>query len=243
MRVLNQPNTLLHARKNVEFFDDFMWYISPHFWTSDTSDDNDVAPAVGDAEHGVLTLSATTDDNEETGIFSTNEFALFQADCTYIQEFRVQYAEAATSAMNCAFGACDAPNIDDWITDNGGAANTTGSGVMIYKLDGGTVWRANAEINGTVKDTASEITAGGSAYAILTIEGRAVDATNYEFMYFIDNGTYNGPLTDATYHRPIMHTIAYASATEMNLQLYLKIGSTTTETALVDYTYYGCLRV
>jgi len=239
MKLLNRPQTLLHARRNVEFFDDFLWFISPHFWTSDTSDDNDVAPAVGDGEHGILTLSVTTDDNEETGIFSTNEIALFQADCTMIFECRLQYAEANTSAANVAVGLCDAPNVDDWITDNGGAANTTGSGVMIYKLDGGTVWRGNVEINGTARDVVGEQTAGGAAYQTLTIEVREVDGTNVEVNYFINQL----PLTDSTYHKIHTSTIAVASATEMNLQLYLKAGSTTTETALVDYVYYGCLRV
>ena len=238
MKLMNPSPTLLRARNNFEIFDDFLNYVTTDLWTSDTTDDNDVAPAVGDAEHGILTLSATTDDNEETGVFSTRELALFQADCTMVFETRLQYAEAATSAANVAVGMCDAPNIDDWITDNGGALATSGSGMAIYKLDGGTVWRGNVEINGTVKDDASTQTAGSASYVRLTLEARAVDATNLEVMYFLDDL----PLLLST-GRPILHTIAYASATEMNLQLYLKIGSTTTETVLVDYVYYGCTRV
>lgn len=238
MKLLNTAPNLLRARKNVEWFDDFLWYVDVHFWTADSSDDNDVTPAVGDAEHGVLTLSATTDDNEETGVFSTKEIALFQDDCTMIFESRIQYTEGNTSAMNCAFGACDAPNIDDWLSDNGGGANTSGSGIMIYKVDGGTVWRGNVEINSVVKDVVSIQTAGGSAYQTLTAEVRAVDATNLEVNYFLNEY----PLTDAN-GVALKSTIAYASATEMNLQLYMKLGSTTTETCLVDYTYYGCLRV
>lgn len=238
-KLMNRPNTLLFARENVEFFDDFHWFVTVHGWTSDTTDDNDVAPAVGDAEHGQLTLSATTDDNEETGIFSTSEIALFQDNCTMIFETRLKYSEAATSAMNLAFGACDAPNVDDWITDNGGAMNTTGSGVAIYKLDGGTVWRANCEINSVVRDHTSIQTAGGTSWQTLTIEARDTgDGTTLDVYYFLDHL----PLTDSS-NNPLRSNIAVASATEMNLQLYLKAGSTTTELALFDYYYYGCLRV
>lgn len=238
MKLLQAPQVLLNARKQFEVFDDFNNYVTTDLWTSDTTDDNDTAPAVGDAEYGVLTLTAGTDDNEETGIFSTREFALFQADGGFIFEARIQFTEGNTSAVNCAFGMADAPGLDDLLSDNGGGANITNSGVLIYKIDGGTVWRCNAENNGTVRDTVSVQTAGGSSYQTLTIEGRAVDATNMEIMYFVDHA----PLTDSNGVK-IKHLLPYASATEMNLVAYLKIGSTTTETVLVDYIYYAAVRV
>lgn len=219
------------------FWDDFLWFISPHVWTSDTSDDNDTAPAVGDAEHGVLTLTAVTDDNEETGVYSTNQIALFQADGTFYFECRLQYTEGNTSAANIAVGLADAPTLDNLLSDNGGGFNVTNSGVLIYKIDGGTVWRCGAKNNSVTKDTVSVQTAGGSSYQTLGFEGRAVDGTNYEITYFLDGK----PLTDSN-NRPIKHTLAYASATEMNLVLYLKIGSTTAETVLIDYVYYGARR-
>ncbi len=239
MKLMNAPRNLLFARNNVEYFDDFEWYVDVHFWTADTSDDNDTTPAVNDAEHGQLTLTAVTDDNEETGIFSTKEIALFQAGCRMIFETRVKYAEGNTSAANVAMGLCDAPNIDDWITDNGGALNPTGSGVAIYKLDGGTVWRGQVRNNSVTRDIVSEYTAGGTVFHNLTIECAPLGDGTMDVMYFLDDKLF----TESTFHRYNKPNIAYASATEMNIQLYLKIGSSTAETVLVDYMYYGCLRV
>jgi hypothetical protein len=238
MKLLNRPQTKLHARRNVEVLDDFFYYVTADFWTSDTSDDNDVAPAVGDAEHGQLTLSATTDDNEETGIFSTNEIALFQDDCMIVFDCLLKYSEAATSAMNLAVGMCNAPNVDNWITDNGGAIASTNSGTCIYKLDGGTVWRANTVNNSVTKDHTSIQTAGSTSWQRLEIVCYVPDGTNMEVHYFLDGL----PLTDSN-NKQIVSELGFASATEMNLQLYLKAGSTTTELALFDAVYYGCLRV
>lgn len=239
MRLLNTMQNLLNIRRNVEVYDDFHWYISPHMWTNLSADGGVTAFAQGDSEHGRLQGATGATDNNEIMCRSTNEIALFQADCTIIFESRIQYTEANTDDANIAIGLADAAAAN-LLSDDGGGDNINDSGVLIFKIDGGTVWRAACEIAGAnVTEDASVQTAGGANYQTLTIEGRAVDGTNYEFTYFLDQAA----LTLST-NRPIKHTIAYASATEMRLVAgYAKAGSANSETLNLDYVYYAALRV
>ena len=238
MRDLQMPERLARVRYQYEFFDDFDWYISPHFWTNLASDGGVTGFAQSDAEHGVIQGATGATNNNEIMVRGTNEIALFQADYSFIAEVRLQYTEANTDDANIAFGLADtaAANL---LADNGGGDNINSSGVLIFKIDGGTVWRCASEINGTINEEVSVQTAGGASYQVLRIIGHAVDGTNMEFTYFMDGS----PLTDST-NRPISHRLAYASATEMRLvACYAKAGSTNSETVNVDYCYFAHTRV
>ncbi|HYE19099.1 MAG TPA: hypothetical protein VEA69_11680 [Tepidisphaeraceae bacterium] len=242
MKDFKLPEVIASARSqyllNGTGIDDFDWYISPHLWTNLASDAGVTAPAQSDAEYGVVTMLTGTTDNNEVMVRSTNEVALFQADYGFVYESRVQFTEAATSAANVAVGLANAAGAN-LLSDDGGGDNINSSGVLIFKVDGETTWRCACENNGTVKETASVQTAGGSSYQTLRIVGKAVDATNMEFTYFLDGL----PLTDSN-NRPIKHTLAYASATEMRVVAgYLKCGSTTEETLNLDYCAFASTRV
>ena len=117
------------------------------------------------------------------------------------------------------------------IGDNGGVVRASGNVAGIYKLDGGTVWRANTRDNAAVTDTVSITTAGGTAYQVLEIIGKDYDATTMKFMYKVDGKW----LVDANGNE-IIHYAAHASATEMNFGVYVKTGGGSGgETVLVDY--------
>lgn len=227
---------LAGARTRYRVFDDFDWFISPHFWTGHS--EAGTAFAQSDAEYGVIQGATSAADNIDFGCRSTNEVALFQADYSFVFESRIQYTEAATSAANVAVGLADAATTN-LLGDDGAGDAINSSGALIFKVDGGTVWRCACENNATIVETASIQTAGGAAYQVLRIIGHAVEGTNMEFSYFLDDL----PLTDSN-NKPIKHTLAYASATEMRLVAgYMKSGSASAETLNVDYCGFESTRV
>jgi hypothetical protein len=221
-----------------EKFDDFDWYISPHFWTSLAADAGVSAPAATDAKNGVVSMSTGATDNNEVMVRSTNEVALLQSDCTLIFEARIKFAEANGDDANVAVGMADAAGAD-LLLDNGAGDNIANSGVLIYKVDGETTWRCACKNGSTVRRTTSTFTAGGSSYQTLRIIGRPVDGSNYEFTYFVDDTQ----LMDSNGSK-IKHTLSFASATEMRLVAgYLKAGGATSETLLLDYCSFVAGRV
>lgn len=222
---------LAYCRRQYGVWDDFLWMISPHMWTTLEADDNaTVAIATGsNVEGGVVQLLPTTDDEEEAGIFTTNEMFIFAADRPIHAYGRIQYSEANTDDANVAFGLADAAGAN-LLSDAGGGDNIGNSGALIFKVDGETVWRCASENNGTVIENQSNTTAGGSSYQELEIRVSAVDARFVEITYFVDNVQ----LTDSTTNAPILHRLAYASATQMDFGAYCKQGSTNSETVNID---------
>ena len=227
-------NLLQHAlwlknRDQIELWDDFVWYLSPHVWTNLAADAGVTAFAISDAHAGVISGATGATDNNEIAIKSTAEVFKFQADKPFVCEARIQYSEANTDDANVAFGLADAIGAN-LLVDDGAGPKTSYSGCLIYKVDGGTKWNAHSSKSTTQTATASLTVAGGSAYQVLRMEGRPVDGTNYEIVFFVDEQI----LRDAN-NRPIKHTVAYASATEMQIGCYIKAGSANSETLLVDY--------
>jgi hypothetical protein len=218
------------AREQFGFFDDFFWLISPHLWTNLAADAGVTAFAQSDAAGGVISGATGATDNNEIAIRTTNEVLLVAAGRPILLEARVQYAEAATNAANVAFGAGDALGAD-WLVDNGAGPRTSGNQVLIYKVDGETVWRAQAR-NGTgVTTSQSSTTAGGSAYQILRIEVKDMSTTQMTVTYSVDGVI----LKDSTTGQPINHQLNISGSTEMRVGLYAKAGGATSETVLCDY--------
>lgn len=227
MKKLYPPEAKLY-RRMFGIFDDFAWYISPHMWTSLTEDNSTVA-IDADGECGIVQLTVGTDNNEEAGLFTTNELFILAADQPLYGMALIQYTETNTDDANVAFGFADAMAAD-LLSDDGGGDNIPNTGALIFKVDGGTVWRAACENNGTINESASNTTAGGTSYQLLEIFGIPVDATYFEFTYFVNNNQ----LTDSTTGQPICHRLAYASATQMDFGVYAKTGAAQTETVNVD---------
>lgn len=225
---------LLDARLDYQHIDDFLWFISPHMWTSAVS--GGTAAAQSDAANGIINLVTGATSNNSTWVRSTNAFMLLAADAPLVVESSIQFTEQNTNKMMCCMGFADTVG-NGLLADTSGAATIVNTGAIIYKLTNSTVWRCNSNAAaGTASDTVSDQTAGGTAYQKLTIKGRPVDATNYEFTYFLDGK----PLTDNVAHRPIRHRIAYASAVVANVVAgFAKASSATSETLKLDYCAFG----
>ena len=229
MRVVDLRDEL-KLRRAFGFFDDFEWLISPHRWTNLAADVGTTAFAEGDRESGRLSGATGATDNNEIDIRTTTEPFLVAANRQLIFEARIQYTEANTDDANVMVGFMSALAADS-LVDNGGGVRTTGNSFVIYKIDGGTVWRASSRNGTEVEDTVSVQTAGGTAYQVLTVLIDDWDAgTTARASYYLDGQ----PLTDSN-NNEIVHTIAIASSTEMNAGAYIKAGGATTETLLIDY--------
>lgn len=240
MRLLPESPVLLNSRLQFEVFDDFGWYISPHFWTNLSADGGVTAFAESDAEHGVIQGQTAATDNNEIMVRSTNEVALFQENYAFLFESHIQYTEANTDDANVAVGMGNAAGANV-LLDDGAGYGSFNSATLIYKVDGGTVWRCYSRSGtGTVLDTASIQTAGGASYQRLTIKGRTtISSTEMELTYFLDGN----PLTD-TNNKAISHRLILGTPTEMRLIAgYIKAGSANNETMNIGSCYYGALRV
>ena len=241
MKTLSFPDHYARMRYQFELFDDFDWLISPHRWTNLAADGGVTGFATGDTKYGVLQGATGATNNNEIAIRSTNALALFAADYAFVFEVRLQYTEANTDDANVAIGLADAAGAD-LLTDNGAGSGIANTGVLIYKVDSyssGNFWRAIATNNATSKATDSVQTASGASFVVLRIEGKAVDQSNMQFRYFLDDL----PLTDSN-NRPINHQLAFASAVVMRLvPNYLKAGGANSETMNVDYVLFASTRV
>jgi hypothetical protein len=242
MRTLQSQFNISQLRQQFEVWNDFHHFATGQAgWTSLAADTTSTV-AHSDAAGGILVLTNSNTDNNECSIFTTTEPFLFGADRTIFAEVRLQFTELTGGASNVAFGFGDTMGAANFIADNGaqtvGHAVSGASSAVIYKIDGGTVWRAAAEVNDAdINDTVSVQTAGGASYQRLGIEVRAVTSTEMEVTYFLNGYA----LTDSN-NRPIKHTVTYTSATEMNFGVYAKTGTTEEQVVNVDYLYAAMKR-
>lgn len=231
MNLLDLHDPLL-KRRTFGFFDDFTWFVTAHNWTSLVADAT-TSIAVNDGAKGIVTMTTGATDNNEVGLFSTKEVFLIAANKPILGEARIQYAEAATDDANVAFGFADAIGAN-LLVDDGAGAKTTFSGALIYKVDGGTVWKCISSLSTTQTISTSTQTAGGSVDQVLRIEIRPVSSTIAEVSFFCDGvPLYDVAITNR--QQPIKHNLTYTSATEMMVGAYVKAGGATSEVLKVDY--------
>lgn len=230
-RLLVSPRAL-SERDQFGFFDDFEWYITAHRWTTTVSDSGTVAQ--GDAANGIVTLTpsdGSVGDNDEAYLKSATECFKAVAGRTIQGEARIKFVEINTDDANVGFFFQNAIGADS-IIDSGAGLKVSGDTFGIYKVDGGTVWKCVSVVNGgTALVSTSTKTAGGTDYQTLSIRIADVDGTSCEVTFFVDGAA----LLDSTFRRPIKHTFAMASATEMQVGVGVKNGDTNLETLLVDY--------
>lgn len=228
---LNRFPQSLAERGQISLFDDFTWFVTAHNWTSVLTDSG--TASVGDAKGGILALVAsdgTVADNDEAYIKTTAEIFKLAVGKPLYAEARIQFTEANTDDANVFFGFAD--NIAaDTLVNNGAGLKTSFSGACIYKVDGSNVWKCVSSNSTSQTISTSNTTAGGSSYQTLRIEIRDVDGTSCEVTYFCDDQ----PLLDSTSRRPIKHTVAITSATEMQVGAGVKNGDTNLETLNIDY--------
>ena len=197
-------------------------------WTSLVVDAG-TSVAVNDAVGGRATLTTGATDNNEASLRSTTEIYLVAAGKPLFCEARIQYTEANTDDANVMFGFMSALAANS-LVDDGAGVRTSGSLAVIYKIDGGTVWRCANRDNDGAEDTVSTTTAGGTSFQTLRIEILDNGTLPATVVYYVDDVA----LVDAN-GIVIKHQFTLTSSTEMNLGLYVKAGGANSEVVLCDY--------
>ncbi len=222
-------------RRTVGIFDDFLWAITAHQWTTLVADGGSVA--VGDAANGVVVLTTGGTDNNEVALKTTAEVFKVLADKPLMAECKLKYTEANTDDANIYFGFADALGAD-MMVDNGAGPKVSYSGAGFYKVDGGTAWKVITSLGTTQQISTTAIVPGGGVWQTLKVEVRMVDATQAEATFWIDDQQ----CLDAVTLKPIKHVFTYTSATEMQLGWAVKAGGSNAEVVNVDYVGAEALR-
>lgn len=225
------PDALVVLRdQNIVACDDFPYYVNADNWTVLT-ETNTTAAHEGSVGKTRVQLACLNNDNNEAGIFTTNECLKFVAGKNIMIEGLIDYSEAATNAANVAFAMADALGAN-FITDNGAALAINDTGAAIYKVDGETVWRFGTRIAaGTQTITQSTTTAGGGPQT-LRIEGIWRSSTVIELRPYVD-----GVQLKDSNGVGIMHTITLGTSTDMDFGVYCKQGTTANQSVYVDYLF------
>lgn len=229
--MINLPPSSDQMRLVHGMFDDFNHYTTTEEWTTVASDSGGIT--AGDAVGGVITLApsdGSVANNDETYAKGTKEKYKFAANKPLMFEALVQFTEGNTDDVNIIVGLKDAVAADTLVDDGGGPPSSY-SGVVFFKVDGGTKWQVETSVSTTQITTTTNVTAGGSAYQRLRCEVYPIDSTIAEAVFFIDGDQCkdaNGAL--------IKHRFTYTGATEMQECLGIKNGAdTTAEALLCDY--------
>jgi hypothetical protein len=199
--------------------------------------------AIGDAVGGIAVLTpsdGTVADNDEAYLATPNEVFKFAAGKPIHAVCRLQFTEINTDDANIAFGFQNAVGANS-IVDDGGGVKVSGSACCIYKIDGGTKWVVVTAMNGVTTDAlhTSTTVAGGSSYQLLEID--IVDS-NINSGYITATFKVDGRYLVDSQGRQIVHHVAIASATEMQLFVGVKNGGANLETLNVDYLAASQLR-
>lgn len=217
-----------NLRNQMEIYDDFLAFNTGDLWT-DTSGDAGASVAGSDAAGGIAVVTTGGTDNNEAYLLSTKELFLIAASKPIYGETALQYAEANTDDANVFFGFMNAVGADS-ILDDGAGPKASFSGAVIYKVDGGTVWKFATSIGTTNTISTSTTTAGGSAYqrlAIKIVPNSSTTALAYPIVDGQQLQDSNGNL--------IVHSITFSGATEMNLFVGAKAGGANSEVVNVDW--------
>jgi len=231
MKMLRQSQWL-NEKLQFTIADDFDHYVTADTWTTTASDSGTVAAS--DAVGGIVVLSpsdGSVANNDEVYLATTQEIFKVGTDCHICAESRLK-VDQTTDDANIFFGLANAIAADT-LVDDGGGMRTTGDIFAIYKVDSNTMWRCVSSVNGTQTISNSTTSITDNTYYTLRIEVRDVDGTNVEATYFVDDQ----PLRDSN-NKAIKHTVAMASATEMDLGCGIKLGADTNHDKLyVDYMF------
>lgn len=215
-------------------FVDLLLTGNERLWTGTQTDTGTIT--LLDAAGGVLQLEAsdgTIGDNDESYCGTTNEPFLFANGKPLYFETRVKLGAADSDGANVGVGLLSAANAANSLLDNGGGPPASYSGIMVFKVDGGSAWQAEASIAGT--QTAIALTAPGApgtSYQRIGIEFIPTSSTVATVNIYID-----GVLVGTT------AAFTYTSATEMSAFVGVKNGGTSVNTTLhVDYVLVSQVR-
>ena len=227
-------------RNRREFFehDDFLWYISPHLWTSLAADAG-ASVAVGNTTAGVNVMTTGAVQENECAFATTNKVFLFAAEKPLLYETSLQISEANTNKAEPCIGFSSVMNTANMMQDALAGPAASFSGAILYKTGGNLNWSFRVSIGSTNQDIATQHPVGDSAFHKYRIEIRegSQGTALLEAVPFIDGQQ----MLDAN-GKPVKLSFAFTSAAQMQAGAYLKAGSGSSEVLNVDYVSFGQLR-
>lgn len=226
----------LNMKDYFGIWDDFLYDQTDLIYTDTVTDSG--SALVGATRRGVLNMlpsDGTEGDNDECYINLTNSIFNFIAAKPIQAGCRLNFAEAATNAANVAFGILSGGGAANLLLDNGGGPVASATFAMIYKIDGGTVWRCRSQVGAAVgqTDSVSTTTAGGTSDQLLEIfvEPTSI-STIVEITYKVDGHD----LRDSN-NLVINHRLVIANAVAMGLFAGVKNGTAAQQALDLDYWY------
>jgi hypothetical protein len=235
---LNRFTAPLQDLSTVSIFDDFT---GDQVDTSAVDTITDTGTVLmGDDVNGVATLTpsdGTVVDNDEAYLATPNEIYKFGTNRNIYGRWKFRYTAVVAADPNIAVGFQNAVGANS-IVDNGGV-KTSGSTLAIEKKDGETAFRCTSACNGTAVTTLSNKTIAAATDYVAEIECLDWDGVSMKVVFKID-----GEYLKDTNNNVIKHTVAIASATEMQMFAGIKLGANTNnDTLLLDYWYGAQTRV
>ncbi|MCK9356393.1 MAG: hypothetical protein M0R22_04485 [Dehalococcoidia bacterium] len=190
---------------------------------------------VSDGAKGILTITpsdASAGDNDEIYLCTDTEVVKYAAGKSFMGEANIQFTSASTT--NVCFGFTDGVAAD-LLVDEGAGPKAGGDYVLIWTKDGGTQWYCGVNSNATETPTAFTlgsplVTAGSSSYQKLTVACECLSSTRAKATFKVD-GVCIGEVD-----------FVYSSATEMQMVLGAKNGTTSAVSLLSDYIGYESVR-
>jgi hypothetical protein len=232
MKLVNMPAHAALAGQVFGFLDHFDRE-DTNRWTTIATDAG--ASTLQDAANGVMLLEpsdGTVADNDETYLHTTKELFLFADDAPIYGAARIKFTEANTDDANMLLGVMNAPAANH-LLDNGGGPAADYSGVVFFKVDGGTVWQVENSIGTTQKTT--ELTAANS----LTGDDQTAGGGTFELLEFLWQPKTSTKADISFWRNKVLvakHTDqSYASATEMAVILGVKNGGANHDKLHVDF--------
>lgn len=203
-----------------------------------------------DAINGVATFlpsDSSVGNNDEIYLASQQEALLFKAGRPIYASCRLQFVEAATpnNQANVIFGLANAVGAN-MLIDNGGGPRASGSVCCIYKRDGGVKWRVHSRDYWDFREHETDETAG-VLNSTDTIDGQIVTTTPWQMLemwitdpapdYVPKNRIVLASFAVNGRRLPFVHELPVLNATEMQLFVGVKNGTTTQETLKVNWLY------
>ncbi|MBT7069663.1 MAG: hypothetical protein HN975_02080 [Anaerolineae bacterium] len=224
------------------FIDDFTTYVDQDDWTLVAT--NSGSASVGDAVGGVVVILTDSADNDDAALKQTHETLLLANDKTIRFDCKAAVTEGDTDKANVLIGIINAAAADD-MGDASAGPRADFSGAVFYKVDGGDNWnvmysdgttQTKAELSAENSKTGTAISRTSGTFQKFAIELIPTSTTKVNINFYV--GELTGDLK--LVHR--MTDKTFASATEMQVELYVKAGSGTVETLSVDYVAVDQLR-
>jgi hypothetical protein len=179
-----------------------------------------------DATHGgTYTIKTAAADNDYHFIVGDAKYFTLTAGKSLTFETRLRLTEAATNAANIIAGF-SSDIAATALGDNGAGPPASYSGVVFFKVDGGTVWQAESSVGSvqTTTTSAAAFTSGGLTDLKIVVDPG--DATT-SFVTFFVNGA-----------RVAQHRMAIASQAAMAPIVGVKAGSASAENLIVDFVAF-----